>query len=287
MSLTSLLVVLDGDESDDALCETALKLARERELFVDMICVRPSQEQAVPVVADGLTGGAIGEIVEALEARSKARVEIAEAMFQKYCKGPGLPLADPNETGAGFRVAFEIVEGLPEQAVAWRGRHCDLIAVSRPHATEDRLYAPALEAALFESGRPVLMVPLEATATVATRAFVAWNDSAPSARAVAAAMPMLRQAESVEVVVVRDAGVEADPEALRGYLSRHGLSPSFKQLEPDYRPLGEQLLDEAKAGEADLLVMGAYGHSRLRELVLGGVTRQILALADISVLMAH
>lgn len=287
MDLTSVLVVLDGGEGDEALLEVSLAFARDRDLCVQLLCVRPGPDQAVPVVADGLSGGAVGEIIEALEQSNRARVETVEALYQRLCVEPGLPLAEGESGEVGFKVSFEVVEGLVESVVAERGRRCDLIALGRPVAAEDRLYAPALEAALFSTGRPALVLPPDPCETLGTNVVVAWNDTGEAARALGASLPFLERAKAVELFSVEDAGCIADPRVLDGYLKRHGIAASFRRLQPDFRPLGEQMLEEAKESGADLFVMGAYGHSRLRELVLGGVTRQVLATADIPVLMIH
>ena len=287
MTLTSLLAILEGRQGDEGLLATALALGRARDLSVELLAVRPPRERMVPLVADGMTGGAVGEIVEALEEQAAGRLAETQALYRRLCVDAGAPIAGRLPQSKGFEVRFDIDEGDIEDVVAERGRCCDLIALLRPTDAEDRLYAPALEAALFASGRPVLLCPPKAIDSIGGRVLVAWNDGAESARSLAAALPFLAEAESVDVIAIRDAGCEADPSKLRPYLVRHGVNATCRQLEPDYRQLGEQILDEAKTCEADLLVMGAYGHSRLRELVLGGVTRQILAAAEIPVLMMH
>ena len=287
MAFTSVLAILEGGEGDEPLLDATLRLAREQELFVQLIAVRPGPDQAVPIMADGLSGGAIGEIIEAMEESGRARVEAAEAVYRRCCVEPSLPLAESDDGEPGFRIAFEVVEGLLEDVVAERGRRCDLVAVARPVAAEERIYAPALEAALFSTGRPVLVVPPNHCDSLTSHVAVAWNDTREAARALLAALPFLKRAEAVELLAVEDGGCDADPAALSGYLRRHGVTAEFRKLQPDYRPLGEQMLEEAKKGGADLFVMGAYGHSRLRELVLGGVTRQVLATADMPLLMVH
>lgn len=143
-----------------------------------------------------------------------------------------------------------------------------------------------IEAALFESGRPILIVPHAAPA--GKRVVVAWDGSAEASRAVASAMPLLRKAD--EVVILR-AGEEAEPGARRGdlvaYLAWNGIRADEKTLCPDSRSLGPALLAAAGEAKADLLVMGAYAHHRLRRLIFGGMTRYVLAATEIPVLMAR
>ncbi len=287
MTLTSLLAVLEGRPGEESLLAMALDLGRERDLSIELLAMRPARERMVPLVADGMTGGAVGEIVEALEQQSNARLAETKDLYQRLCVAAGVPTFDDDDGRPGFGVRFTIDDGDIEEVVAARGRLSDVVAIARPTDAEDRLYAPALEAALFSTGRPVLLSPPEKPSSVGTRILVAWNDGAESVRALTAALPFMQEAQSVDVVAIQDAGCEADPALLAPYLSRHGIKPLCRRLDPDYRDLGEQILDEARERGADLLVMGAYSHSRLRELVLGGVTRQILAGAEIPVLMMH
>jgi len=144
--------------------------------------------------------------------------------------------------------------------------------------------------ALFDSGRPVFVVPYihEGPAKL-DHAVVAWDGGLVAARALAGATPLLTRARRVEVVTIapRDEPVEELPGFnITRHLARHGVNAQLRQLAPA-DDVGAALLSHAAQTGADYLVMGAYGHSRLREFVLGGATRSVLASMTVPVLMAH
>jgi nucleotide-binding universal stress UspA family protein len=183
---------------------------------------------------------------------------------------------------------FEAEGGTTDIVAEW-GRRADVIVASRP-LPRDRRDRQAFRMALFGTDRPVLMVPPrhaipEVSATFGRRIAIAWRDEKQALRAVIPALRWLSGAEQVHVLIgVRDAtrspGV---PPVLR----EHGLTVSVHVLAIRPGPFGQTLLDMAHGLSADLLVMGAYAHSPLRELLLGGVTRHMLAHADLPVLMRH
>lgn len=184
---------------------------------------------------------------------------------------------------------LDVFPGEVGKALAGEARMADLFIGTRPYGNPVRP-ARIEEAVLFESGRPCLFLPPQAVldARMST-VLVAWKNTREAARAVAEAMPILERATTVVVVMVSDGDgtLGGEPGAEIGrYLSRHGIKAEIRTASgvPD---IATALLREAHAQAADLIVMGGYGHSRLRELVLGGATRDVLANAPIPVLMAH
>jgi nucleotide-binding universal stress UspA family protein len=165
------------------------------------------------------------------------------------------------------------------------------LSVIRQTAPGSSTPAPLIiEAALFQTGRPVLVVPyIQKTGLKLDRVMVGWDGSSSAARAAGDAMPFLERAKMVQVVVVSERG-KSDEIAgadIAQHLARHGVTVEVKQIvAPDARP-AEVLLSHAADTSADLLVLGGYGHSRLREFVLGGVTRSILETMTVPTLMAH
>lgn len=176
--------------------------------------------------------------------------------------------------------------------MANQGRLVDLIAIGRPG---DDNTGPAVEtwnAALFESGRPVLVVPPgfagDTTQRFGRRIAIAWNGSSQAARAVTAALPLLHGAETISVLTTpSDRTAASSGEALVNYLAWHGLTAGPRVVDAASEPVGQALMDAAAGMNADLVVMGAYTHSRLVRLILGGVTRTVLERSTVPVLMAH
>jgi nucleotide-binding universal stress UspA family protein len=141
---------------------------------------------------------------------------------------------------------------------------------------------------LFDSGRPVLIAPRQAPATIGTRVAVAWNGSAESAAAVAAALPWLHRAQAVRILCSDDYQRRGPgAEGIRAYLRWHGIEAEVVPFKPTTREVGAGLLGAARDFGADLMCQGAYSHSRLRQLILGGVTRHVLENADLPILMCR
>lgn len=182
---------------------------------------------------------------------------------------------------------FDVFSGTAGSTLAVATRTLDLFLATRPYGdTADEMHMEV--SVLFGSGRACLFVPPKGTAP---RNFgtvvVGWNGSREAARAVAEAMPFLRQASQVVVVVANEGQEPLPADDIARHLSRHDVATIIRVAEIEDQGAGAVLLSEVRRLGASLLVMGGYGHSRLRELVLGGATRHVLAHADIPVLMAR
>ncbi|HVH78139.1 MAG TPA: universal stress protein, partial [Stellaceae bacterium] len=169
------------------------------------------------------------------------------------------------------------------------GRVYDLILVEQPEKLASIAEA-TLEDALFESGRPVMMVPKGAPPTLGDIVAVAWNGSTETATTVALAMPFLKQAKEVVVVAV---GPQHMPEPgptgdeLARTFERHGFKVSLRTAFGRQKPQGESFLQEAMAAGADLMLKGAYTQSRIRQMIFGGATRHIIMESKIPVVMSR
>ncbi|WP_342076781.1 universal stress protein [Yoonia sp. SS1-5] len=167
-------------------------------------------------------------------------------------------------------------------------RFCDLVLLPRPYQGSDNV-AALVEAALFDAERPVLMIPRGAATTVKMdRIALGWNGGAEALSAIRAASPLCRQASHVDIckVVANDADGDT-PDPLLTYLRRHKIAADLSLLPMSDQGAGQTLLMHAHDSGADLLVAGAYGHSRLREAVFGGATRKLLESADIPMFMSR
>ena len=200
-----------------------------------------------------------------------------------------LQSAVPASVGTDL-VIIDSVAGQAREEFGRLARHFDLTVVGQggpDSGSDDELMA---EGALFRSGRPVFVVPyIHKGAAKLGKAMVAWDGGLAAARTVADALPLLKRAGRVEVVSIAVKGLPVDE--LPGFnitrhLSRHGISATLKKL-PAAENIGAALLSHAADAGADYLVMGGYGHSRLREFVLGGATRSIFESMTIPVFMSH
>jgi len=169
-------------------------------------------------------------------------------------------------------------------------RHYDLTVVAQAKSDKDGAWNRILEAVLLDSGRPVIALPeWWKEPSLLTNAVLAWDGSAPAARALADALPLLRRSERVEIVTVATGDLEServDHSGIKRHLGRHGIGAATRILS-DGEPVSGALLAHVSDVGATLLIMGAFGHSRLREIFLGGTTVDILGSMKIPVLLSH
>lgn len=177
--------------------------------------------------------------------------------------------------------------------VAARARFADLAVMPKPYGKgHGGELEPVVEAALFDGQVPVLVVP-DDVAPVAKpkRIVVGWNESAEALRAIRAALPMLMMADTVHIVVIdppQHGPNRSDPGGeLSQYLSRHGATVEVDVLSKTMPRVSDVMMRHVNDVNADMIVMGAYGHSRFREAILGGATRSMLEMAEVPVFMAH
>lgn len=284
----NLLVPATGGPDDAAVHATALLVARTFAAHLEFLHVRvDTTEVLMSMTAGGVGGGdAVQAVIDRMEVDAARHAEAARASVESLLSGAGIALRD-TPGGDGPSGEFTLQQGSRSAWVAQLGRFADLIVMGRGD-TEDGA-ADALEAALMDTGKPLLIAPAAAPASFGTRVVIAWKDTPEAARAVAAALPFITRAEQVTIITVADDATtpDASMERLRRALRWHNPAVSARTLPLVGGSAVELLQREAMAVSADLVVMGGYSHSRLRQVVFGGVTRSTLAASSIAVLMAH
>ena len=285
MAIRKLLLPLTGTASGEAALTTALTIARLWDAHLTALHVRVDSRDVAPLAGEGLSGAMIEEMMSATEKESSDRSNAVRALFDRFVVQHGVTVAEPH-AGAGATANFASVTGREDDLVAQLARLTDLTVVPHPEAGDEVSSSDALHAVLFDSGRPVLVAPQVAMPTVGTRICVAWNGTAESASAVYAAIPWMQKATAVRILSA-DEYQRRGPGAreLAGYLALHDIHPEIAEFRPLEKEVGRGLLAAAREFGADLLAMGAYSHSRLRQLLLGGVTRHVLEHASLPVLM--
>ena len=275
MPYRSILTYFDGDDASEDRLNAAIAVARQTDAHLTALAI--GYDPNIPPYAYGEAAGAVmAELVEAAQTDAEERVEIANGMIQKAgILGDAQPLVC--RYGAFSREFGDFAQ------------YADLVVLTRPYGGDlPRTAADAFEGALFDGDSAVLVCP-PGTDTVDTgTVLVAWNGSREALHAVRRSMPFLKLAGQVELLIVDPPSSERAPgEQLATKLSRHGI-PVEINVQPRSPESITEVLDR-RIGElgAGLLVMGGYGHSRFREYVIGGVTRDILADATVPILMAH
>jgi nucleotide-binding universal stress UspA family protein len=270
MAYRTILLELVDDPQNDPRIECGRRLAAQFE--AELVGMHVSPPPFVPV---GFGEGAVyvgPEIFEAQREANRLVRERVEAAFRRLCDPARMAVRDVYE------------EGDPGTLIAEAARAADLTVVAQEGGS-DSLAPQPIHHVILSAGGPVLMLPRVGLGeAVGRRAVVAWNGSREAARAAKDALPFLTAAEAVVVVAAgEDAAGSLD--AITALLKRHGAPATAKQIDQGHG-VGATLLAAAAAESADLLVMGAYGHSRLREIVLGGATREILRGAQLPVLLS-
>ena len=282
-----LLVPATGTAGDAAVFRTALLVAQTGGAHISFLHARIDVTEVIVAMSAGGAGGAGQEVVDQLEADTKAQEQRAQAGFAAFCAEADLP-AGGAEPGTGLSADFSVETGNEGQWLAEYGRYADLIVLGRTRDGTE-VVMDVLQAAVADSGCPVLIAPTHAPESLSGTVVIAWKDSIEAARAVRAAMPLIDTASRVLILSAADTDAPEDPSAhqLLRALRWHNPQTTVQAVPLDGSAPVEALLAAAQALGADLLVMGGYSHSQWREAVFGGVTQQVLEGADLAVLMAH
>ncbi|MBV8913204.1 MAG: universal stress protein, partial [Acetobacteraceae bacterium] len=222
----------------------------------------------------------------ATEKESSDRAHAVRAMFDRFVAEHDVIVAEARPCSDHATASFAAVTGSEDDLVAQLGRLADLTVVPHPETGQDVSSSDALHAVLFDSGRPVLISPQAPPATIGTRICLGWNGTAESASAAYAALPWLQRADAV-LILSAEGYQRRGPGApdLAAYLALHGVHPDIVMFHSVGNSVGAGLLAAARDFGCDLLAMGAYSHSRLRQLILGGVTRHVLERSNLPVMM--
>jgi hypothetical protein len=188
----------------------------------------------------------------------------------------------------GFRTRWRAGGSLDDSGLGSLARVYDVTVLGRPTSTGTGPRMTTLEGALFESGRPVLIAPPDAPASLGDNILVSWNQSTEQARVTADALPLLRMAKSVTVLTVEGLTVPGPTGAqCCDWLAAHGINARELTIGNGGRKPGEVLLAEAQKLGVDLIIKGAYTQSRLRQMIFGGATSHLLSHSTLPILMAH
>ncbi|MEQ8193414.1 MAG: universal stress protein [Rhodospirillales bacterium] len=288
MPIRRILVTVDGTQAANEAMESAFSLGKYLPAHVEVMHVRADPKEVVPLLGEGMSGSMIEDMIDAAEKEAAERSKEARKAFDAYCNKHNVPLDLVPSKPDHLSSAWLEEVGREDEIVSWRGRLYDLIVMPRPGPDTDVSATMALNAALFDTGRPVLVVPPGGHDIKIEKIAIAWNGRAEAAQSVAAASPILRIAKKAVVLTAESYRTPATAaQELATYLAWQGITADTKTVDGDSGSIGAQLLKAGHEAGADLMIMGAYTHSRLRELILGGVTRHMLSEAQIPLLMAR
>lgn len=279
MSYKTILVYFNNARQAPKLIESATNLAREHDGHVVGLFVTP-RVQVFPEIGAGLTA----ELLKSHEALYKEESDAIREKFEIAMKGQSFSAEWRHVSAGYYQTSGEIIE---------HARMADILIVPQTDPDNpDPNYAGVAEELLIGCGRPVLVVPAYGEHGVfGTNVMVAWNGSREAARAVFDALPILKRAESVRVLSVEskdfDGSKNVPGAEIATMLSRHGVKCETSVSAGSSLHPGDELLARLADANCDLLVMGAYGHSRVTEFVFSGVSRHMLRNMTVPLLMSH
>lgn len=284
MSVKKVLVPVRGDGKGEGVLDHALALARQYEAHIDVVHARPPASELWSY-SSLITESMRQKVRDLAEREADEQERNVKKLFDDYCQSRQLKLADaPSEGATGVTVSWFEKRGTQASVVGLWGRIVDLIAVAQPERGGP-LGHNTLEAALFRAGKLVLLCPPTPVPTkIGDHIAVAWDGSTESARVVSATLPLMQKASSVSILQVKDGSPELPAEDLANYFAWWNVKAKVHEF-PHKRSIGRELYTNAKNIGADVMLMGAYGHSRSREMVLGGATREVAEHSDMPVLM--
>jgi nucleotide-binding universal stress UspA family protein len=286
--IKTILVPSTGSDLDDAVFTTALAVARRFEAHLDFLHVRlDAAAIAVAMTTDGGGPAILGGLTERLEEGADQREAAAKQRFDEFCRREGLASRDMPSAEPGPSAGWRCEVGLEPAWVTEHGRGADLIVAGRP-GDGDGLVSETIEAALLDGGRPLLIPSAAPMTAIPDTIVIAWKPTREAAHAVTAAMPLLAAATEIVILTVAEdeAVASAENGPLMAGLRWHGFRVSAHHLPPGESGAADTMLAAARERNA-LLVMGGYGHNRLRQWIFGGFTRRVLSAADVPVLIAH
>lgn len=278
MTYKNLLVHVDDGKTCAARLAVATGLAGTFDAHLAGVAVDPGI--VLPVMADVPVSPAL---VDRLEADRAERVASAESLFRAAC------------ASAGREGEWRLAQGELVDRLTLHARHADLLVVGQEGDESESVVIGGLpDSLVMTCGRPVLVVPyIGAADSLGRRVLVAWDGGREAVRALNDALPLLVRAERVEVVSINPSDLPSeDGGHIPGadiclHLARHGVTAEAQHVMARDIDVGNLLLSRVADTGSDLLVMGAYGHSRWREIVLGGATKQVLGEMTVPVLMSH
>jgi nucleotide-binding universal stress UspA family protein len=288
MSIAKILVPVTGAPRDAAVLANAIAAAHPFNAHVVAFFVRPDLSETLAFFTDGVSGVVVEEVVRATQDAGDEASKRIDATIASACSAAGVERVRHPTRSDHVTLSLREVQGSFGDQLTAAARLADLIVFGPIREGDQAGLAEAFVQVLVETDKPVLRSTDAAPMTFARRIAIGWDGKSAAAQAMSAAIPYLQLAESVEVLSVQRAPLRPNAaEGVKDYLKLHGVVSTERLIDAGSKRIGQALLDAAAEDNADLLVVGGYGRGRLRESIIGGVTRHVIAHAGIAVFMVH
>ncbi len=287
--MTIKTIILPIRESDvaDSLMETAVSMAIRNNAHLDVLYVQNSPEHLIPFASLGVSEKMRQSIIESASKSANQQGADLKQRFETICAGQSMAITSRGENPDNPSADFLVRQGARDEMIATYGRLADLILVPQPVSITPP--PSSFEAALRDTGRPVLMVPRKKILVNAGKTLaIGWNASKEAAQAVAAVMGNLQRADKVYVLVSEKRMANLlNAEEVCIYLKCHGVSAEPAVFDTKKQSAGEALLNKTTELNCDRLIVGGYSRPKLRNMILGGVTGHLMKSSDIPVIFVH
>ncbi|MFH1804772.1 MAG: universal stress protein [Pseudomonadota bacterium] len=285
MTIRTILAPVAGSGLDAQVLDLGFRIARRFDAHLEVLFVAAEPQDVIPIVGEGMSGLIIEEMMNAAEKETAHRLKRARESYDSVRASAGCDEASSPRPTAQITCAWRQDSGREDETVARRGRLFDLLVIGRD--PKEAAASLTFDAALMETGRPVLVAPVTVPATIGDHVMIAWNGGVEAARAVTSSMPLLRQAKTITIVSVGDVPHgRATAQALAEQFLWHGVDAHVDVL-PDQSQPAKALISAAEKHGVDCVVLGAYSHSRFKEMILGGVTQDMLAKCPLPLWIMH
>ena len=288
LPIGKILAPVTGGPRDAAVLASAIAAARPFNSHVVAHFVRPDLSETLAFFTDGVSGVVVEEVVRATQDAGDEAAKRIEAAIASACEASGVERVRRPVRSDHVTLSLREVEGSFGDELTAAARLSDLIVFPPLREGDQAGLAEAFVQVLVETDKPVLRTTEHASGSFGRRIAIGWDGKSAAAQAISAAVPYLQRADSVEILSVQRPPLKMDAtEPVQDYLSLHGVTSAERLIDAGSRRIGQVLLDAATEGAADMLVVGGYGRGRLRESLIGGVTRHVIAHAGIAVFMVH
>jgi len=287
MTIKTIILPIRDSDVADSLMETAVSMAIRNNAHLDVLFVQKNPEHLVPFASLGVSEKMRQSIIESASKSADQQGADLKQRFESICASQNMALNPRGNNPGNPSADFIVRQGARDEMIATDGRLADLILVPQPVSISPP--PSSFEAALRDTGRPVLMVPRKKILVNAGKTIgIGWNASKEAAQAVAAVMGNLQRAD--KVYVLESEKRMANPlnaEEACIYLKCHGVSAEPAVFSTKKQSAGEALLSKTNELNCDRLIVGGYSRPKLRNMIMGGVTGHLMSNADIPVIFVH
>lgn len=289
MSIRRMLVPVVGRDCDQSTLKTAIQVAQKVGAHIDALFVRADAADFLPVMGEGYSGIVAQDILDAVDTAGDELAKQAMENVTKLAEASNLPIVKHGQSSPQPSISFHQAKGPLFAVLQQESQLTDLVVYTHPAQGLTSELANVLPDLLLGCRRPFLIAPDTPAQSIGSHIVVAWNSGHEAASALRQSRGFLPFADKVEVAMIAEDEASGNAEIALpvAYLACHGIKAETRVIVDKSRNAGDLILNEFENSGADLLVMGAYGHSRFREFIFGGATRQVLHQANFPVFMAH